>query len=298
VNEFEESIISLENIKTVPEFNNRYLKKIFRPGIVYFINLISPKVSIPVFYISMGVSEANRSLPYALFSKNNILFLFDAWPRHDHLINQIVKAYNISKLFVTSRESAKRLKASIEGTDVYWCPEACNPGDYRPSDYKDKNIDVLQFGRKYELWHNMVYDSFMQKGISYSFEKEKGQVVFKDRNEFIYGLGRAKISICLPMNITNNSVSGGISTMTNRYLQSMVSKCLIVGVKPDEMSYVFDYDPVIPIDFKNPVQQIIEILKNFNDYIPFIERNYQECITRHTWKNRWKLVRETLMENQ
>ena len=197
VNEFEESILELENLDTLPEFNNRYLKKIFRPGVVYFFNLIIPKVSSPVFYISMGVSEANRSLPYSLFAKNNILFLFDAWPKYYHLIKQIIKAYNISALFVTSRESAARLKESIENADVFWCPEACNPGEYKYFDYKLKDIDVLQFGRRHELWHNMVCDSFKQNGINYLYEKIKGQIVFKDRNDFISGLARTKISIAL-----------------------------------------------------------------------------------------------------
>jgi len=296
VNEFEESIIELENIKTIPEFNNRYLKKIFKPGLVQVINSITPKFSSSIFYISMGISEANRSIPWALFSENNILYLFDAWPKYYPLICKIAKAYNITHLFVSSKESAGKLDTLLDNTKVYWCPEGCKLDEYKPYDYKDKDIDVLQFGRKYDYWHNLVIDGFRQQKISYLYEKNKGQLVFKSRSDFLNGLGRTKISICFPMSITNYEISGGISTMTYRYFQSMASKCLIIGIKPDEMNYLFDYEPIIQVDYNNPVQQISEIIKNFNDYIPLIERNYHECISKHSWQSRWKMIRETIKE--
>jgi hypothetical protein len=229
-----------------------------------------------------------------LFSANNILYLFDAWPKYYPLICKIAKAYNISHLFVSSKQSAEKLDVLLEKTNVYWCPEACKPDEYKPFNYKDKDIDVLQFGRKYDYWHNMVNNSFKEQGISYLYEKRKGELVFKNKSDFINGLGRTKISICFPMNITNNELSGGVSTMTYRYVQSMVSKCLIVGAKPDEMNYIFDYEPIIQVDYNDPVRQISEILKNYNDYIPLIERNYKECISKHSWQERWKSIRETI----
>jgi hypothetical protein len=296
VNEFEQSIIEIENIKIIPEMNNRFLKYFFRPGIVNIINAITPKFSFPVFYISMGISEANRSIPHAFFSSHNVLYIFDAWPKYYPIIRQIVKAYNISHLFVSSKESADVLETLLVNTKVCWCPEACSPTEYKPFAYNKKDIDVLQFGRKYENWHNLVVEGFKQQEISYMYEKIKGQVVFKNRADFLNGLGRTKVSVCFPMNITNVEISGGISTMTYRYIQSMASKCLIVGIKPDEMNYLFNYEPMIQVDYDNPVRQISDILKNYNDYIPLIERNYRECINKHTWKNRWKMIRETIKE--
>jgi len=82
--------------------------------------------------------------------------------------------------------------------------------------------------------------------------------------------------------------------MTNRYLQSLASKCLILGTTPDEMKEVFGYDPVIPVDMRDPAEQIVEILKNFNDYVPLIEKNYNECLSNHTWHNRWLKILEIL----
>jgi hypothetical protein len=40
----------------------------------------------------------------------------------------------------------------------------------------------------------------------------------------------------------------------------------------------------------DPVGQIEEILRNYDDFEPLIEKNYNECIANHTWKNRWQSI--------
>ena len=66
----------------------------------------------------------------------------------------------------------------------------------------------------------------------------------------------------------------------------MASKCLILGKMPYDMSFLFNYCPIVEIDEDNPVKQILSILKNFDDYIPLIEKNYSEVRKFHTWSNR------------
>ena len=91
----------------------------------------------------------------------------------------------------------------------------------------------------------------------------------------MFGLANSKISIFVPSDITHPNVTGSISTITNRFLQSMASRCLIVGKVPHDMLYLFDYNPIIEIDEENPVAQIEAILANFDTYIPLIEKNYE-----------------------
>ncbi len=66
----------------------------------------------------------------------------------------------------------------------------------------------------------------------------------------------------------------------------MASKCLIVGVLPREMEILFDYCPIIEIDSENPEHQILEILNNYESYLPLIEKNYKNVCNEHTWVNR------------
>ena len=292
VDDFESSILKQSVLKVY--YESRYLRKFIRPNIAGFINKVTPKYRNPIFCISMGATGVNRSFPHMFLSAYNILYLFDAWPGTYKLIEKIVRAYNIKLLFVSAKDSRDNLAKLLPGTDVLWCPEGCKVEIYRSTDYSSKDIDVLQMGRKYNLWHNMVVDELARLNISYLYEKTKGELVFKSREDFLSGLSRSKISVCFPKSVTHIMESGGLDTMTNRYLQSMASKCLILGTMPEEMKEFFGYDPVIRVDMNDPVGQVQELINNYNNYKTLIERNYKECIENHTWTNRWKLISDIL----
>ncbi len=113
----------------------------------------------------------------------------------------------------------------------------------------------------------------------------------------IDGLARTKISIYFPSDLTHPEKAGDVSTMTVRYLQSMVVKCLIVGHAPQKMVDLFGYNPVVEADFTRPAEQLIEILNHYEDYFPFIERNYQEVIEHHNWQCRWNQLKEIYQQH-
>ncbi|MGB2429647.1 MAG: hypothetical protein ACPIGG_09190, partial [Akkermansiaceae bacterium] len=56
------------------------------------------------------------------------------------------------------------------------------------------------------------------------------------------------------------------------------------------MVELFGYNPVIEIDMGDPVGQLRSILDHFDDHVALIEKNYQEAISKHTWKNRWEQI--------
>lgn len=243
--------------------------------------------------IMMGLNEY-KLRPYNILTKHGrSVFLFDAWP-HDHKkISNFANQYKIDYLFVTASQAVDALKQRLKKTIVSWIPEGINPTDYkqdiRPT---DKTIDVLALGRKYDAYHQLIVDALAQNGYSYLYEQQKGQLVFPTREEFIQGLAKTKISICFPSSITHPQRSGDIETMTIRYLQSIVSKCLIVGHAPKEMIELFGYNPVIEVDMADPVGQIELIIKNFENYIALIEKNYQQVLQYHTWDNRWNQMKD------
>ena len=110
-------------------------------------------------------------------------------------------------------------------------------------------------------------------------------------------MAKSKISICVPSSITHPDRSGNIETMTVRYLQSMVSKCLILGRAPKEMITLFGYNPVIEIDSEDPEGQIISIINNYSNYFGLIEKNYQTVLEKHTWNKRWAEIKLLIKEN-
>jgi|WetSurMetagenome_2_1015567.scaffolds.fasta_scaffold85579_2 hypothetical protein len=296
VSDLEESFLQIANFKILKE--SVFLRKFIKLPVAQVMNLLLPKYLSPVFCISMGARGVNRGFPYLFLSDENFLFLFDAWPGSYKLISRITKVYNIKILFITSKQSANILGELLPDIKVIWCPEGIKFENYKAFDYSLKDIDIIQIGRKYEKWHYEVVDKFNQLNIKYFYELKKGDVIFPLREDFINGLGRSKISVCFPKSVTHPDDSGGLSTMTHRFLQSMASKCLVVGQAPEEMKECFGYDPVIEADMNDPAGQIIEILNNYSDYLPLIEKNYTECMTNHNWEERCKIILDALRNNR
>ncbi|MCX6300299.1 MAG: hypothetical protein NTY72_14550 [Bacteroidetes bacterium] len=249
-----------------------------------------------LFSLMLG-PDFNSYIPYSYFSSNNrSIYIFDAWPCHHNSIVSFVLNYKIDHLFVNSLQVTETLRKFLPSTNIHWIPEGIDPNDYEIS--KVKSIDVLSFGKKFNLYHETILPILLKNNFTYLYEKVKGEVVFKERSEFITGLGNAKISICFPSNITHPERSADIEVMTMRYLQSIVSKCLIVGQAPKEMIELFGYNPVIEIDWTSPENQITNILNQFNEYQYLIEKNFSMVVNNHTWNHRWSLIKKNLLQKQ
>ena len=245
-----------------------------------------------LFMVMMGL-DVYGYRPYGLFTNHNrSIYLFDAWEKDHEKITTFVRDFGIDYVFVSSSQAAERLNRLLGQSKFYWIPEGINPSEYKYVSFEKKDIDVLALGRRYDDYHHAIV-SFMEKNhYVYLYEKEKGNIIFPTRDEFIDGLARTKISICVPSNITHPDRAGDIETMTIRYLQSMISKCLIVGRAPKEMIELFGYNPVIEIDETRLSEQLNDILKNYADYVSLIEKNYRQVIQHHTWKNRWQQIKD------
>lgn len=287
--DFEEALIQNKNVFIIKRLNSavdKVLCKLFKKKI--FNNPFSQRTKSKIiinFSILMG-TEFNKCISHFLFSSNNSVYLFDAWSIQHEQIERFIKNFNLSTVFFSSQQVTEIFKQKNLNCQFHWIPEAIVTNRYKYYDYKNKNIDVLQFGRKYDGYHDKIVKHLDEKKYLYLYEKVKGEIVFDTNDEFIEGLARTKISICIPSNITHPERAGNISTMTVRYLQSMASKCLVLGIMPAEMKEIFNYEAVVPVNLDDPFNQINDILNNFERYIPLIERNYENVKQYHQWENR------------
>lgn len=305
--EFEKTIISDTKIQTVLPFNKNLSKLAFynwrvlkKCGIPYtplslfnFFPLRNHNKIQHYFAILMGI-DFLKCLPYFMLPVRKSIYMFDAWPVAHEIIPQFVSHFGVEHIFLSSSQATDKLKNTAGRSKFHWIPEGINPKEYKYFSYQKKDIDVLAFGRKYDEYHEKILSPLESEKKIYLYAKNQGTPIFQTREKFIDGLARSKVSICVPSAITNPKRSGDIQTMTIRYLQSMLSKCLIVGHAPDEMITLFGYNPVIEIDMENAVSQIREILSNYSAYRPLIERNYTSVIEGHTWSHRWKMITEIL----
>lgn len=303
-NEFESVIISDKLVQTAKDVNKIVFKAI------YFLFKLARKLGFStisktrknllrkpladskhLFTVMMGLDEAKYK-PHGYTTNHcRSIFLFDAWEKDYQRVIDFIKKYKIDFVFVTASQSAQKLNTLLGERKFFWIPEGIKREEYQFNDYKNKSIDVLSIGRKYDSYHNQIKEQLELNGRTYLYEKVKGEIIFPTRKEFIEGLSNSKISICIPSNITHPERAGSIETMTIRYLQSMLSKCLIVGHAPKEMIELFGYNPVIEIDYNCPAQQLNKILANFEEYIPLIEKNYANVVANHTWEDRWNSIK-------
>ena len=301
VREFEETLQACLPLQ-VKEYEITHVQKVLNKLLwVLAVNSTYAKDIVPKFstldqkrmVVLMG-GEYEKCLSNFIGRTGNIAYFFDAWPHTHKAIERLILNLHIETAFFSSSQVANTFNEKVAGVQSVWLPEAINIENYHYADYESKYIDVLQFGRKHDAYHEKVVDGLQAKGYTYLYEKIKGELVFLNQQEFVDGLAGSKISICFPSSLTHPERSGHISTMTVRYLQSMASKCLIVGVMPEEMVELFDYNPIIQADFADPVGQLSMILENYRDYIPLIEKNYETVKRFHTWENRCDTIKEVL----
>jgi hypothetical protein len=235
-----------------------------------------------------------KYFPYCYLKGLKSIYIFDAWPNVQPEIIKYIKDFDISYIFTPSLQMRNKLQLAMPNRNCFWIPEAGAPKKHRHQPFNNKTIDVLCIGRKDENYHEKIKSGLALANRKYIYEKVKGEIIYPEREDFIEALASTKISICIPSNITHPERAGDIETTTARYFESMCSKCLIVGKAPKELIYLFGYNPIIEIDYTNPCQQLDDILTNFDEYIPLIERNYLTVLNNHTWEDRWNDIREIL----
>ena len=144
-----------------------------------------------------------------------------------------------------------------------WLPEATDPSEYSSSvPWAERDIDVLELGRKSNSFHGKIAAPLANAKRSHLFERVKGEIIFPDRKGFLEGLARSKISICFPCSQTHPERFGSVETVTNRYFESMASKCLIVGHAPRQLTDLFGYNPVIEVQEGADFEQIEFLLRS------------------------------------
>jgi len=251
-----------------------------------------------VNFVSMISGDFRLLIPYAFTSKLNFIYMYDVWPRFHRWIFPLLDFFNVQYVFFSSKQVLEDFnrKYSQVKCKAIWLPEALSVKDYGFKNFQDKSIDVLEFGRMYDSYHDLIVKPLAVQGKNHVYRKPDMDLLFPDKKSFAGALASAKVVICVPSHITHPHRAEYISSMTLRYLQAMASKCLIVGVLPSDMEELFGYHPIVEIDLENAGSQILEVLAHYEDYAQLIEQNYQHVIRHHQWENRWQIIQEKIQE--
>lgn len=250
-------------------------------------------------FASMISGDYRIIIPAAFFSRRNYIYMYDVWPRFHRWIFPMLDVLNIKYVFFSARQVVTDYhnKFPKNKCKAIWLPEALNISEYSFLKPEARSIDVLEFGRSYEAYHELIKESLRNNQKQHVYREKGMPVLFDGKAAFTAALAKSKIVICIPSDITHPDRAEYISTMTLRYLQAMASKCLVVGILPSDMEEIFGYVPMVEIDMANAAAQLLDVLENYQSYQSLIERNYEEVKTKHQWKNRWTVIQSKIEEN-
>ena len=256
-------------------------------------------LGLPYFIYLFSKTFPDFSFNYDL----RVLWTWDVWqPKYDE-IEKLVRRSKINLLLLSSYQATDYFrKLSIPNCEVHWVHETIDTDEYQTKPWNERSVHILSFGRSYSKYHNKIIEGCDLNNINYKFHERKdgkdvaiqgvkpSSLQFSTWPEFKRGLSDAQICICFPKALTHPEVAGEVSTVTLRYLQAMASKCLLIGSAPLDMKYLFDYNPVIEVDWNDPVGQLVNILENPEPYFDLIERNYETVCKKFHYRNGLEMI--------
>jgi hypothetical protein len=250
----------------------------------------------PVFVSYMGYLE-KKTFPFSYWTEI-VPYCFDCWPKYYDWWTSFYKRQRVRVAFISARQSAEYFAKTMPEMQSVWLPEAVDPSEYRASKpWAERDIDVLEMGRKYSLFHNRIAGKLAESKRVHLHQRTDGEVIFPHRNDLVDGLSRTRIMICFPRCQTHPEDTGNVETVTYRYFQSMASKCLIVGHAPQELIDLFGYNPVIETEAGCEAEHIEWVLDHPDSYGALIERNYARLLEVGTWRSRVERILDVIGEH-
>ena len=216
-----------------------------------------------------------------------IPFCWDVWEPEWSSWAKAFRRTNPPLVITTARRSAQHLQAVLGGIRVEHLPEAIDIAKYSPgSPLRSRSIDVLELGRRHSRWHEAVKTAAQDTDVLHLYERVPGELVFADETTLSSGLAQSKISVCFPSDLTHPKRSGSVSTLTSRYLESMASRCLVLGESPPELGDLLGFDPVVGADMTQPWPQLNLILSRIETYQDQVDRAHRQVQSVGSWSFR------------
>jgi hypothetical protein len=282
-----------------------HIRSIFRRILIMFYKVmpffVRRKSSIII--TSRGGELFDNIFPY--YNYEIVPMMWDVWPYTWRNMYRDLKRFHVKTVFVTARSVAEKIKKEL-GINAYWIPEGIDTSIYKKGLVLDqRKNDILEMGRKMGKYHRIIDKLSLESRIHGALATSKSTdgvlgsktMVFQSHQELVENIPNFKILVCFPQCDTNTEKAGDIETLTQRYWEGMLSRCLIVGRVPQELVDLIGYNPVINVNWDNPEEQLINILQNVSSYQDLVDKNYESAIKYASWESRMPLFRKYLIDS-
>ena len=251
----------------------------------YYFSLPSNK-QMALFVPTNGSLLVHESLPWC-FDHEIVPFLWDCWPYCWDKLEFSLKLLKVRLCFVTSRQVQAELASRLPRLKCIYIPEAVNPEKFMPAlPLKDRRIKLYEIGRRHEKYH---------KVLQQYFDGDSGYIAH--RVEDFYGtMANTQIAVSFPRCDTMPEMAGKIETLTERYWESMLSGCLMLGRAPQELIDLIGYKPVVDVDWNAPEQQLRHLQNHIEEYQALVDKNLKTAQRMGLWKHRVPQILSILKE--
>lgn len=243
-----------------------------------------------------GSTIEDSLFPYFM-GYNVVPMLWDCWPDKWEKMIKDFRLFDIKTVFITSSQIAERINSE---TDVHaiWIPEGIKASSYnKGAELKDRTIDIMDMGRRMPSYEKITSElkehGIINKVITSNIHKDgylDDRHVAYTNEELHHLMSDSKIMICFPRCDTNPQTARNIETLTQRYWEAMLSRCVIIGRAPKELTEFIGYNPVIDVDWNNPGKQLSNILFYISNYQELVDKNYKTALKYADWNNRMSLI--------
>ena len=251
---------------------------------------------------SRGGHLLKASVPY-MFKGEIIPMLWDCWPDTWDTLERDLILTKCRLCFITASDVTKEFSKRLAQIKFVHIPEGVDINDYsKGKELQDRGIDVYELGAKHNYFHKKLMEGKLHeqyKLVYHTKTKQKGLAyVYEKWETFTSKIADTKIVISFPRCMRNPMGEGEVETLTMRYWEGMLSRCVIVGHCPQELIDLIGYNPIIEADFVNPCEQIIHVLHNLSAYQTLVNKNYTTACLYAPWhirmKRIWKEINESL----
>ena len=220
-----------------------------------------------------------------------IPFIWDCWPSMYDRIEKWFYKHNIRTAIFTSSITAEEIRQRCPDVNILHVTEGIDTSVYHAGgSLVKRSIDFLEYGSKQR--------NLFEKPLEGINHVNSTSIITKMMtwDDLLNTMSDAKVTLALPRCDIDQEVTGGVETLTQRFWEGMLSRSVLVGRAPKELTDLIGYNPVITLDRQNAEDQIKDIITHIDDYQALVDKNREVALTMAPWNIRIKKIMNWLTE--
>ena len=228
------------------------------------------------------------------YTKYEIIpFFWDVWPSNFDKVITWLRKHETKTAIFTSSQAADKVQELFPNMKILAVTEGIDCETYKTGKLlKERKIDFFEYGREID---NAVKYAVHNK-VNYVKGKRNGKPILS-QEELIDNLADAKIVAAYTKRYTNPLEAGDIDTLTQRFWECMLSRCVMIGHAPKELIELIGYNPVVEVDKENPNEQLMQVLQHIEDYQEMVNKNRDSALFFGNWNYSIQRIMSFLSKN-